>query len=593
MLRARRTLNLLLILLLAIPLAASAANAAPPWGESQWSEHYFPASDELPDSLTTLHADVLRPAGLTDEDKTPVILTVSPYQNHSGVPAAAPYDPVNFSGPSDRFYDFLDLSRILEQGYTYVMVDLPGFGGSSGCNDWGGPREQGAVKAAVEWAASQPWSTGKVGMIGKSYDAWTGLMGIAQEAEGLAAVVAMEPVYSGYRYAYNNGVKFTNSVLTPTLFTAFDIQPGTINDDPMYNVNGAPQAWCYGHNLAMHQVDDPEADYWVERDLLRTTQGKTTPLFLTQGFLESNTKPDGSVAFFNNLGGEHNRAWFGQFNHYRGWETTADGERYHMGRAVFVEEMMRFFDTHVKGIPAAETGLDQDPTWAVQDNTGAYRAEESWPPADTVWRTTQLNVGTYADDNGNRGTGDGGGNGIWSISEPLAHEARLTGEPIIRVTVNAPVPRTNFVANVYDIDPDGSATLINRGTWLNRDLGEQELEFELYGQDWVLRPGHRVGVLLSGSNSEWWVHVPTDQDVEVLAAEIDLPFLSQQRTQFLDGGSTPTLDSHLGRTFLVSEETIAGAQADFDLPPALTPPAPGRSGSAPRNGAALAVTAAR
>ena len=60
------------------------------------------------------------------------------------------YSP-SASGPSERFYDFLDLTRILEKGYTYVMVDLPGYGGSGGCNDWGGPREQGAVKAAVYW----------------------------------------------------------------------------------------------------------------------------------------------------------------------------------------------------------------------------------------------------------------------------------------------------------------------------------------------------------------------------------------------------------------------------------------------------------
>jgi hypothetical protein len=569
--RTRRALNLLLVLLLVVPLAAQSVQAAPPWGESQWSEHYFPASDELPDSTTMLHADVLRPAGLTDADKTPVILTVSPYQNHSGVPVAAAYDPINFSGPSDRFYDFLDLSRILEQGYTYVMVDLPGFGGSGGCNDWGGPREQGAVKAAVEWAASQPWSTGKVGMIGKSYDAWTGLMGIAQQPEGLAAVVAMEPVYSGYRYAYNNGVRFTNSVLTPALFTAFDVQPGTINDDPRYNGNGAPQAWCYGVNLAMHQLDDPEAAYWVERDLLRHTQGAETPLFLTQGFLEGNTKPDGSVAFFNGLGGEHNRAWFGQFDHFRGWETTADG-RYHMGREVFVAEMMRFFDTHVKGIPAAETGLDQDPTWAVQDNTGTYRAEESWPPADTTVHWTELRGGTYADDNGNRGTGNGAGDGIWSVSQPLPHDARLVGEPLIEATVNSPLPRTNFVANVYDIDPDGFATMINRGTWLVRDAGESTLTFELYGQDWLLPAGHRIGVVLSGSNSEWWVHAPTDQDVEVTSAKVGLSFLGLQRTEFLDGGSTPRLDQHLGSAFPVSEATIAEAETAFDLPPAMTPP---------------------
>ena len=112
------------------------------------------------------------------------------------------------------------------------MVDLRGFGGSSGCLDWGGPGEQSDVKAAVEWAASQPWSTGHVGMYGKSYDGVTGLMGVALKPAGLDAVVSQEPVYDMYRYLYSNRVRFSNSFLTPALYTAIDATPGSIQDDP-------------------------------------------------------------------------------------------------------------------------------------------------------------------------------------------------------------------------------------------------------------------------------------------------------------------------------------------------------------------------
>ena len=40
-------------------------------------------------------------------------------------------------------------------------------------------------------------------MYGKSYDGVTGLIGIAQQPKGLAAVVAQEPVYDLYRYLYS------------------------------------------------------------------------------------------------------------------------------------------------------------------------------------------------------------------------------------------------------------------------------------------------------------------------------------------------------------------------------------------------------
>ena len=90
--------------------------------DADWSEAYFPSGD----GITMLHADVLRPRGmpLDAAHKTPVILTVSPYTNHSG--QTTDFDP-SATGPSSRFSDFLDLSNILSRGYTYVIVDLPGF----------------------------------------------------------------------------------------------------------------------------------------------------------------------------------------------------------------------------------------------------------------------------------------------------------------------------------------------------------------------------------------------------------------------------------------------------------------------------------
>jgi hypothetical protein len=72
-----------------------------------------------------LHAAILRPKGLASGAKTPVILSMGPYFNHSGqVGAAGPvedtsYDPVGPAGPSDRFRDFIQGAKLMERGYTY------------------------------------------------------------------------------------------------------------------------------------------------------------------------------------------------------------------------------------------------------------------------------------------------------------------------------------------------------------------------------------------------------------------------------------------------------------------------------------------
>ncbi|MGA8258233.1 MAG: CocE/NonD family hydrolase [Nocardioides sp.] len=519
------------------------------------TEHYFPAAD----GVTMLHADVLRPKGVKATARTPVILTVSPYTNHSGEALGGEFTA---EAPSERFYDFLDLTDALDRGYTYVMVDLPGFGGSGGCNDWGGNREQGAVVAAVEWAASQSWSTGKVALLGKSYDAWTGLMGVANRPQGLAAVVAMEPVFAGYNYLYNNGVRFTNSLATPVSFQVNDALPGTIYDSPQYHLNGLPQAYCYPLNFGLQQSDSPTSDYWAERNLLPSSRGSRVPLFLTQGFLETNTKPDAAFDFWSGLRGAENRAWFGQIDHVRGWEKTPDGKRTQTGRPVsaFVDQVSDFIDLHLKGIGRSRPGVD------VQDSLGRWRREAVWPPADTRRLASSLRKGVYRDTATNMATGPGSGDGVWTISQPLRTRAWLSGEPRLTAHVTTSVPRANLVGLVYDIDRAGRAQLISRGAHLLRTAGDQKVTLSLYGQDWVLRPGHRIGVLLTGADSSWWLHVPTSSSVQVDRADISLPFLSRDRTRFLPGGSSPRLEEHLTETATISAGIVKRSGRAFRLP---------------------------
>src|SRR3954465_11013035 len=290
----------LLALAAAAVLFPAAANAdAPPPG-SKWTQAYITEADG-----TKLHADVLRPANLPADAKTPVILSIGPYFNHSGQTGPAgpledtPYTPVGDAGPSARFYDFVNGAHLMERGYTWVQVDLRGFGGSSGCLDWVGPGEQADVKAAVEWAAKQPWSTGKVGMYGKSYDGVTGLLGIAQQPAGLSAGVSQEPVYDLYRYLYMNRVRFENALATPALYDAIAATPGATGDTLAYNTASLNSPDCLALNWLSQQNADHNAAFWRDRDLIAKTHGKSTPLFLTQGFIENNTKPDGAWDLFN------------------------------------------------------------------------------------------------------------------------------------------------------------------------------------------------------------------------------------------------------------------------------------------------------
>ncbi len=551
-------------------VATGTAVAAPPPDNAKWSQDYIHESDG-----TTLHADVLRPKNLPDNVRTPVILSIGPYFNHSGQTGPAgpvedtPYNPAPADGPSDRFYDYINGTHLLDKGYTWVQVDLRGFGGSSGCLDWAGPGEQADVKAAVEWAASQPWSTGKVGMYGKSYDAVTGLIGIVQQPKGLAAVVSQEPVYDLYRYLYMNRTRYLNSLATPALYDAIAGTPGPANDQLAYNfnsINDTARPGCPVFNWADQQNSDHSAAYWKPRDLISGLHGKKTPWFLTQGLLENNTKPDGAVDAFNAESGPK-RAWFGMWDHVRGNDTDATG-RLAMGRKGWFDETMRFYDQYLKGVKPSV----QDPPIVVETNDGKWRPEMSWPPRDAFDSTAALKPGSYSDDGQNNGSGDGGtppyGLGIWTFSPKFDHEVRLSGTP--RVTVNTDgASGDNLYVDVYDVGPDNKATLFSRGAYLLQGPGT--VSFDLYDQDWVFPAGHRIGVLVTGGQAEWWNQPPTGDQVTVHFASLTLPYLACKRTQTTQGDPSIRLEDYMKNApFDVDPATIAAnTSGSFPIPAAL------------------------
>jgi uncharacterized protein len=532
-----RAVALLVSLLTAFALLAQPPAQAQPEGTT-FEQYQITSGDG-----TKLDVDVIRAEGTPADKRQPVILVVSPYTLPEG------------GGPSSRFDDFMADSGAIHEGYTYVIATMRSFGQSEGCSDWGGPGEQMDVVAAVEWAAAQPWSTGKVGLLGKSYDGWTGLMGMAHKPEGLAAVLSMEPVYDGYRYLYDDGIRFVNSVATPTSFMT-ETQPA-----------------CAVEYIAAQQDDDGNSAFWQQRELINKSRGSDIPLFLTQGFLERNTKPDGAFKYWEGITGPK-RAWFGQFDHVRGNDREGDG--YAVGRDTFIDQAMDFFDAFLKGDHQARKRFDAAPQVEVQDSDGQYRGESQWPPADAVTRVTTLRTGVFQDNGANFGSRSGSfvsppaapntGLGVWSISQPLPGVRRMAGEPVIDMDIVTVAPRANVVANIYDIAPDGSATLVSRGADMIRLPGKQRHRLEMYGQDWVFAQGHRIGVLVSGSNNEWWVHQPTGTPVTVLEAFAELPILKNERTEFLVGEVTGRLRNHKSTAKIsVPAPVIQLSETKFDV----------------------------
>ncbi len=537
------------------------AHADDPVPGSDWSSVYFPSKDG-----TSLHGDLLLPSGGCPTGGCPVIVSIGPYYGHS-TQDSFPVPTPDYAGPASRFYDFIghefgDKGTIFDQGYAWLQVDSRGYGVSGGCSDYGGVGEQQDVYAAVEWAGTQAWSSGKVGMWGKSYDGWTQVMGLAENPPHLEATVIQSPLVEGYGIGYVHGVHHSATWYATTgLYALYDYTPNAIDQtDPQALVNTTAGATgpCWPYQAAIASAgNDHDLEYWRQRDLRPSASANDDVAVLwSHGFNDVNTKPDqifGVYGPLNDLPKSNHRAWFGQWDHVRGNEADKTG------REGFLEESLDWFDHYLKGADF-QYGANEKNVVEVQDNEGAWRTEAQYPPADVQTFTFPLRTGTYAD-NGSTSTG------YWTVSQPVVDEFRITGEPVMNVKATAALPLANLVGVLYDLGPDGKATEISRGAYRFEGLGG-EASFTLHPRDHVMREGHRLAFDITAMHPQFQPH-PTMQTVTVTAASVDVPVPAFARESNLVGTEA------LAKAYVVTPPVaaITAGSTTVTLPTTPTPTA--------------------
>ncbi|MCC6887301.1 MAG: CocE/NonD family hydrolase, partial [Hyphomicrobiales bacterium] len=128
------------------------------------------------DDGVEMRADVFRP---NDDGKYPVILSYGPYAKglsfQEGYKAnwlrVTKANPEILTQSSNKYqnWELVDPEIWVPDGYICVRVDSRGTGMSPGYVDVWSPRETRDLYECVEWAGTQPWSNGKVGINGISY----------------------------------------------------------------------------------------------------------------------------------------------------------------------------------------------------------------------------------------------------------------------------------------------------------------------------------------------------------------------------------------------------------------------------------------
>ena len=165
------------------------------------------------DDNLTLRADVFRPA---DSKPAPVILTQGPYGK--GVEWKAGWaaswksfcekHPDALAGSTKSFecWEVVD-PEIWTSRYDYavVRVDSRGAGRSPGFLDIMSPREIRDFYNTIEWAGTQSWSNGKVGLCGISYYAMTQWLVASLHPPHLTAMIPWEASADYYRDSSRHG----------------------------------------------------------------------------------------------------------------------------------------------------------------------------------------------------------------------------------------------------------------------------------------------------------------------------------------------------------------------------------------------------
>jgi uncharacterized protein len=128
------------------------------------------------DDGNVLRADVFQPV---EDGRYPVILTYGVYAKGLAYQEGYPHQwnkmvadhPEILEGSTNKYqnWEVTDPERWIPHGYVVIRVDSRGAGWSPGFLQVNSPRELEDLYQCIEWAGTQAWSNGKVGMLGISY----------------------------------------------------------------------------------------------------------------------------------------------------------------------------------------------------------------------------------------------------------------------------------------------------------------------------------------------------------------------------------------------------------------------------------------
>jgi X-Pro dipeptidyl-peptidase len=556
--------------------------------EELWVETTFDSdADGQPDRM---HVAVVRPRQTETEGlKVPVVYESSPY--FSGTAGTAMWDvrqEVGAEPPTrtpaapvrTRVRPGISNSQVstwVPRGFAVVHSEAPGTGLSQGCPTVGGPPEELAPKAVIDWLNGRArgftsadgdeeiranWSTGKVGMTGTSYNGTIPLAAATTGVDGLEAIIPVSPNTSYYQYYRSNGlVRHPGGYLGEDMDVLYDfINSG--NPDRREYCNTAVRD---GQLTALHdRASGDYNDFWAGRNLQKKLDGVKAATLLAHGLSDWNVMPDHSVRVYEALAarGVPARLFLHQGGH---------------GGPPPLEMMNRWFTRYLYGV---ENGVESEPkAWIVRE--GGERADPTpypdYPNPGTSTVTLRLRAGgvqtgglalaatpgqgteTLVDNFSFSGAdlahAEWTDHRLLYLTPELADTVHVSGTPRITIRLASSKPAANLTVWLVSLpwteDRQGRGGMVirGRGGLITRGWADPQnqgslssstplvpgrfynVTFDLQPDDQIIPRGQQIGLMIFSSDREFtlWPPPGTELTVDLDATTLELPVV---------GGST-------------------------------------------------------
>ncbi len=371
---------------------------------------------------------------------------------------------------------------LARHGYVIVQVarrgNGPSFGPRRGYND---RSEAYDAYEIIDWAATQPWSTGKVGVYGCSNTGDAAMHAITMANPNLKA--AFSGCFSFEKYdGFLRGGIFANWGTGPERTLEQDMSNTPVQGDEAKvllrqaaesHVGQPPLAAMWrGMPYRDSWTDATRSRFWAEgsaASYLPQMQRSGTALYI-QGGWRDDLRAQGLVAYANMPG---SRIIIGPWGHCQNDDFN------------LLAEIHRFFDQHLKGV---NTGLSaQDPIHYFTVN-GGWKSSKTWPVAGATATRYHLTMGVegpvLAPRQGGADTRftvrydvdcpsrPNRGDGLLTGAPPcplvhagphfasgvLTRDTEVTGDAVADLWISSTATDGNIFVYLEDVSPDGTVT---------------------------------------------------------------------------------------------------------------------------------------